>query len=275
MIKLNKFYVVALVMITNLVFVANVKALSEHRYTKNFTFNDGRVFIVDPYVWAYTEEFSTRFSMPEKWIDKGLKGLVAVAFRMTAFDALRCGYGKQEDSCWNQQDCQVDIYFKDEVDLPWVRDDIKSDNLRRGIVSSDYLDIKNPVGIKRYPKESGAPYGVLVSGGMIEAGGYKGGNASVKSFNREFDGDLQVISYVGMGVCPRVVAQGRMAFYDKEAASKLSKAIVRKEDVDPVHVFEFSEEFMKRANSSYKEKNKKNIDVTDRLMKQFKKSIKK
>ena len=41
---------------------------------RKLTFRDGKPFIRDTWVWAYTREFAERFHMPEKWIDPPLKG---------------------------------------------------------------------------------------------------------------------------------------------------------------------------------------------------------
>jgi hypothetical protein len=243
----------------------------ENHYENYSTFKKGKVFSYDPYVWAYTKEFSEKFGMPEKWIDNDLKGMVAVAFRMTTVGTVFCGYGKDKSSCWPPLKCQMDIYYDNSIKLPWAREDIRSDLLQRGLYSTDYLKRSSEKGIRKYPRHQGG-FGVLESGGVIQMKKDRGGAASIKYFNRDFIKGIGLVSYTGLGVCPRVISKGYMNIYDKDTAYKLSRGIIRKENSIPMHVFEFSKKFLERANVEYKIKDIDNVKVTKRLLKKFKDS---
>jgi len=52
-------------------------------YEDHYTFKHREVYVADPFVWGYSKEFAERFKMPKQWIEPGLKGALAVAWRMT------------------------------------------------------------------------------------------------------------------------------------------------------------------------------------------------
>lgn len=222
----------------------------------------------DPYVWAYTQEFAERFQMPKEWIDTNLKGMYAVAFRMTAIGTMTCGLGKNEQSCWPPMDCQMDIYFDSNAPLPWVRDDIRQDHFQRGLYSTDYLYYPGNNRYQRYPREI-AGYGPLYSGGAILVGDNQPGEAVIKNYDRDFQEGISFVSYVGSGVCPRHVGVGKMHFYDKQTIIKLRRGLVKQSEAGSVRVFEFPAGFMKRANMVYERANEHNVNVSKELLKQF------
>lgn len=269
--KIIQFYVMVLIFSSSIITQATES--NEKHYEKYSTFKNGKVFSYDPYVWAYTKEFSEKFSMPNEWIDNDLKGLIAVAFRMTTVGTLYCGYGKTENSCWPPLECQMDIYYDNKIKLPWTREEIRSDLLQRGLYSTDYLKFSSSRGIREYSRYEGG-FGVLESGGVIQMKKDHSSEASIKFFDRGFSQGIGLISYTGLGVCPRVISKGYMNIYDKDTAYKLSRGIIRKENATPMHVFEFPKKFIKRANVLYKNKNVDNVKVTRRLLKQFKDSQK-
>jgi hypothetical protein len=61
--------------------------VEEWRYEDSYTFKYGATFTKDPWTWGYTKEFAQRFRMPEKWIEPEMKGILAIAFRVTALMA--------------------------------------------------------------------------------------------------------------------------------------------------------------------------------------------
>jgi len=240
-----------------------------HNYYENyFTFKNKKVFSYDPYVWAYTKKFADTFQMPKKWVDNDLKGMLAVAFRMTTVGTKYCGYGKDENSCWPPLECQMDIYYDSTIILPWTRKDIRSDILQRGLYSSDYLKRYKKNGIRKYSRHQGG-FGVLESGGVIQMEKDRGGAASIKYFDRDFSKGVGLISYTGLGVCPRLSSVGYMKIYDKNTAYKLSRGLTSTNKSTPMHVFVFSKKFLGRANIDYKSRDKSNNDVTKRLLKKF------
>jgi len=266
-----QFYVIVLIFSSSI--ITQAAESNENHYEKYSTFKNGKVFSYDPYVWAYTKEFSKKFNMPNEWIDNNLKGMVAVAFRMTTVGTLYCGYGKNENSCWPPLKCQMDIYYNNKIKLPWTREEIRSALLQRGLYSTDYLRYSSTRGIREYKRHNGG-FGVLESGGVIQMKKDRGGAASIKYFDRDFAKDIGLISFTGLGVCPRVVSEGYMNIYDKDTAYKLSRGVIQKENATPMHVFEFPESFLGRANVVYKIKDLNNVKFTRQLLKEFKDSQK-
>ena len=88
--------------------------VEEWRYEDSYTFKYGTTFTKDPWTWGYTKEFAQRFRMPEKWIEPEMKGILAIAFRVTEVgQRVTCGLGGREDNCWHTPEsvtpfhCQV------------------------------------------------------------------------------------------------------------------------------------------------------------------------
>jgi hypothetical protein len=77
------------------------------------------VHVQDPYTWVYTEAFAKDFGMPDRWIDKGLTGADALAFRTgTAFPL--CGWNGKKDACHASPTCILEMYFNRKSNpLPW------------------------------------------------------------------------------------------------------------------------------------------------------------
>lgn len=248
------------------------KPLEDMRYEDHFTFQSGAgTYTVDPWVWAYTPEFAEKFRMPEKWIDKDLKGILAVAFRMTTIGNMNCGYGGKEDNCWPVLECQLDVYYDNRIKLPWTNDEIKQDFLMRGVSSRDFLhDLNQDKGYRKYKR--GVFYLVLDGGGSIRVDEYGSGEASISYFDREYQPGIGVIGWVGLGVCPKPIGVGKMFFYDTKTREKMSRgeiAFKKIKDIKPMLAFEFSESFMRRANALYEVENKQNKEVAQRLIRQF------
>lgn len=251
------------------------KRWEDMRYEDHFTFKQGRKpygYTVDPWVWAYTKEFADKFRMPEKWVDPDLKGILAVAFRMSTIGNMNCGYGGKEDNCWPVLECQLDVYYDNSIKLPWTNEEIKQDFLLRGISSREFLyDVKGDKGIQRYKRKDSYP-AVLEEAGVIQVGEYSSGAAPVSYFDREYQPGIGVVGWVGLGVCPKPIGVGKMFFYDAQTREKMRKgeiAFKKMKDIKPQHVFEFSESFMRRANAVYEVENKSNQEVAQRLIKQF------
>lgn len=242
-----------------------------YRYEDWYTFKTGKTYTLDPYTWVYTRGFAELFRMPKKWIDENLKGALAVAFRMTTIGNVTCGLAGREDNCWPPLECQMDVYYDNRVKMPWMREEIVRDFLMRGIASNEFLyDLNDSKGIRRYLRKDakGIPK-VLASGGVIKVGKFQNLSARVAYFDREYQPGIGMIGWVGVGVCPRPIGIGHMYFYDLETSEKISHMQVKLEDVKPMHVIEFPESFMRRANSAYERDNKPSNEVTERLLKQF------
>ncbi len=245
----------------------------DQKYEDLSTFKNGRTYIVDPYVWVYNQKFADLYRMPEQWIDDNLKGALAVAFRMTTVGNLTCGYGGREDNCWPPLNCQLDVYYDNNIKLPWVREDIVRDFMMPGVSSFSHLVPVDPRVVRRYvPSDPNAPRGVMASDGVIKVGKFQSGGAQIAYFDREFQPGIGLIAWIGTGVCPKPVGVGHMYFYDLRTAAKISHKQIKPEKAKPMHVIEFPESFMRRANVVYEAQNKLNKEISEGLIKQFFKS---
>lgn len=248
------------------------KPWEDRGYEDRFSFKPGAgTYTVDPWVWAYTPEFAEKFRMPKKWIDKDLKGILAVAFRMTTIGNMSCGYGGKEDNCWPVLECQLDVYYDNRIKLPWTHEEIKQDFLMQGVSSREFLhDLNKNKGFQRYQREDSYPAILAKWGdGVIQVGKNASGAAPISYFDREYQSGIGLIGWVGLGVCPKPIGVGRMNFHDATTVRKLAKMQIKEENVKPMHTFEFSESFMRRANAVYEAENKQNREVAQRLIKQF------
>jgi hypothetical protein len=130
---------------------AEMPKWDDWRYEDYFTFRNGKSYVLDPYIWAYTAEFAERFRMPKCWIEPGLKGALAVAWRMTTIGRTLCGLGGRADSCWKPLNCQMDIYYDNRIELPWNYPEIQRDNVMLGLSSAEYIhDLSDSKRGRRY-----------------------------------------------------------------------------------------------------------------------------
>uniref|UniRef100_UPI0034DEF9E6 hypothetical protein n=1 Tax=Candidatus Thiodubiliella endoseptemdiera TaxID=2738886 RepID=UPI0034DEF9E6 len=92
------------------------------RYTPQGRKQAGKrgTYTKDTHVWVYTSAFAKRFGMPEEWIDDGLKGAEALAYRLDLdVYGTKCGYFSEVENCRPSTACVVDMYIDNGVDLPW------------------------------------------------------------------------------------------------------------------------------------------------------------
>lgn len=163
----------------------------------------------------------------------------------------------------------MDVYYDNRIKLPWVHDEVVRDFLMRGISSQEFLhDPSKSKGIRRYANKDFIPR-VLTSEGVIKVGRFQSGGAQISYFDREYQPGIGLIGWIGVGVCPKPVGTGHMYFYDLETDKKIRRMQIKPEDAAPMHVFEFPESFMRRANAMYEAQNKPNKEVTQGLIKQF------
>jgi len=93
-------------------------------YEDTFTPKADKAYNEDLNVWVYTSKFAERFAMPKEWIDDGLKGAYAVAFRVEALSGRKMFPHKGEGVSMARRHCILDVYVDAEADIPWVDDQI-------------------------------------------------------------------------------------------------------------------------------------------------------
>ncbi len=215
--------------------------LQENRtYDESFV-NRKDVFNKDPYIWAYTEAFAKDFHMPDRWIDKGLKGADAVAFRTDPQFPL-CGWGGNPESCQEGKDCLIELYFnRDRHPLPW-NEKLRWTDLQANRTSAWILGSMKPM--NRYASNSDFLKPPFVDPATNEELGWwyvhgekgaSGGGPIWRAYDRSiFEG----YSFLALGTGCRFRDIAGLELY----SSKLSEPEVR-----IFHTVEFSPQWRKRV----------------------------
>ena len=232
-------------------------------YEDRFTFKHKKTYAPDPFIWAYGSEFAERFRMPKEWIDPGLKGALAVAWRMTTIGQVTCGLSGKSDNCWSPLTCQMDIYFDSKTALPWRYTDVVRDNFMRGIGSFDYLPWRSPQSRGFMgPGSRGVPLlntALLYVNSRDTVSGFQ-----ISYFDRQYESGIVLIGF--LMACPRDGIDGAavLKFFSQEEQSR-TRGVLQ----NYAHQVEFSPTFMKRITDTWIVQNKPNQDVTQRLMQDF------
>ncbi|MEW5943059.1 MAG: hypothetical protein AB1710_04285 [Pseudomonadota bacterium] len=81
----------------------------------------------DKYLWVVTPEFAKRFCMPPEFVDEGLKGAEAIAFRMSTSTggSDRCAVIDGKEACSGDHELRFDIFLRSDLNLPATNPDIK------------------------------------------------------------------------------------------------------------------------------------------------------
>lgn len=236
-------------------------------HDENYTFQNRGTYVLDPYIWAYTKEFAERFRMPERWIEPDLKGAYAVAWRMTTIGEITCGYGGKADNCWKPLNCQMDIYYDNRIDLHWNYPEVIRDNLMNGLSSGRFLGVTPTSRKRRYTEKP-----ILGSGGGgLRFGKYSQGGSQLALFDREYEPGVGLISWVGSGVCPEYIGpeKVRMQFVNPDDFQQYRQGKLAEKEIRLIHIIEFSQRFLQRANAAYTAQNKPNEDVMNNLIRGF------
>jgi hypothetical protein len=77
----------------------------------------------DEYLWVVTPAFAQRFCMPQKFVDKDLKGAEAVAFKIGTDGEINCGFGGNAEHCMAPRSLRFDIFLEAGLKLP-IKNDV-------------------------------------------------------------------------------------------------------------------------------------------------------
>lgn len=210
------------------------------RYEDRYTFLHGRLYTVDPWVWAYIPPFAERFHMPEKWIEPELEGALGVAFRMMFPLTVQCGLGGDPKNCSATPRCQLDVYYDATIDLPWLHDDQIRDNLMEGMHSGLFLqDPEYQVrSTNQYYRQRPGPDGIPQPGPLASPVVFRSGDqnitGTVAHFDREYMPGVGLISWFGL--CPTQPDPGAAALTFPDSTGV------------PQHVMRFPGSWMQRAH---------------------------
>jgi hypothetical protein len=76
----------------------------------------------DDYLWVVTPAFAQRFCMPQKFVDKDLKGAEAVAFKIGTDGEVNCGFGGNAEHCMAPRSLRFEIFLDAGLKLPIEND---------------------------------------------------------------------------------------------------------------------------------------------------------
>lgn len=240
-------------------------------YEDTKTFKHKLPYDLDTFVWAYTAEFAERFRMPKEWIDPGLKGALAVAWRMTTIGNTTCGLSGIANNCWPTLKGQMDIYLDSQVPLPWRYPEMMNGNFIRGISSRDFLPLpsteskrlEHPAFAKRKEEPlfaSGFVYDKKAPNGQ----NYAIGVGTVVYFDREFETGVVLIGFAGGGVGQITDSAAAIKFFSQNESAR-TRGVIE----EYAHTVTLSQPFMKKLAELYKEQNKPNSEVSQRLYQQY------
>jgi hypothetical protein len=248
--------------------------IEERRYEDFYTFKYGASFTQDPWTWGYTKEFAERFRMPEQWIEPEMKGILAIAFRVSDVgQPVTCGLNGREESCWPQLVCQFDIYYDNRIKLPWIAEIGARDNLLNGISSQAFTWQRSPNQETRYKRgpNSAEKSLYLMRTGFDNAGGqYRQFPVAFTYYDQEFSSGVGLIGIV-KGGCPNYSFDRGDYWLDffvsketQEKSEGLPREQLKKNGL--VHEALVPESFMKRVNAAREAGQQANEQVMKRLM---------
>lgn len=183
---------------------------------------------------------------------------------MTTIGDTTCGLSGRADNCWKPLSCQMDVYYDNRVELPWIKPEIIRDNRTRNLSSSQFLVVPPE---KWPPEGKGGPFG----GGGLRHGKFSQGGGILAMFDREFQTGIGLISWAGSGLCPQYTGPDAvvMTFENFDDYQKYSKGEIPAKDVRITHQIEFPRAFLERAKALYETQNKPNDETINRLKQQF------
>lgn len=250
--------------------------IEDRRYEDNFTFKPttaGWTFTKDPWTWGYTKEFAERFRMPEKWIEPEMKGILAIAFRVTDVgQGVTCGLGGREDNCWPSVVCQFDIYYDNSIQLPWVKEAVTRDSfLTIPISSARYTHKPYDQIAQRYNSGLVGPFPLRVgfTSAVRKAWHFP---ASFTYYDRDFAPNVGLIG-IEEGACQVPFRKGDywLGIFSSKEAQEKSKDQPRSQlkNMGLVHETVIPESFMKRAELARERNTQEQEQITNRLIREF------
>ncbi len=81
----------------------------------------------DKYIWVVSPAFAKRFCMPPEFVDEGLKGAEAIAFRMSTSTggSDRCAIIDGKEACSGDHEMRFDIFLRSDLNLPAANPGVK------------------------------------------------------------------------------------------------------------------------------------------------------
>ena len=248
--------------------------VEERRYEDAFTFKYGKAFSKDPWTWGYTKEFAQRFRMPEKWIEPEMKGILAIAFRVTDVgQSVHCGLGGREDNCWPTVICQFDIYYDNSIQLPWVKEAVTRDSfLTIPISSASYTHDAYGRIRERYKTDRGGPKPLRIGVTSLDRKAWHF-PANIYYYDRDFAAGVGLISIDCEHPLSQPFKKGDYwfgVFNNKESQEK-SENLPRSqlESIGLAHEALIPQSFMQRVEAVRQRDTQAQAQITNRLIREF------
>jgi hypothetical protein len=247
--------------------------IEDRRYEDYFTFKYEKSFTKDPWTWGYTKEFAERFRMPEQWIEPEMKGILAIAFRVTDVgQSVTCGLGAREDNCWPSVVCQFDIYYDNSINLPWVKEaEMRDSFLTIQISSAGFTHDAYGRLRERYKTERGGPKPLRIGFTSMERKWWHFPDAFTY-YDREYAPGVGLIG-IQKGACELPFRKGDYwlgIFASKEAQEKSENLPHHQlKNMGLVHEARVPESFMQRAEVARQRDTQSQEHIKDRLIREF------
>jgi hypothetical protein len=210
--------------------------------------------------------------MPEKWIEPEMKGILAIAFRMTDVGrSVTCGLGGREDNCWPYVICQFDVYYDNTIELPWVKEaQVRDSFLTIPISSARYTPNPYDRISARYNSGLVGPFPLRI-GFDNEAGGFRQFPTGFTYYDREFSSGIGLIGLEK--TCNHPSRKGDYwldIFLNREAQEKSeSQPRSQLKSIGLVHAALVPATFMQRVEAARLRDTQAQEQITQRLIREF------
>ena len=260
----------------------NSTAWSDLRYEDLHTFKTKKTYRKDPWTWGYSSKFAERFRLPTQWIEPEIKGILAVAFRIKDLnqEGQACGIGGKEDKCWPNMTCQFEIYYENQINLPWIDGSPDRDNFDWDMSSRSFLGREAISGwIERYGKGdlgSNLVYQQPINIGLSDSmGQYHESKRKIFFYEKRLLPDIGLISFEAGHGCPAYQFQeGALSiyFFDSYENQKKTKgvSIDRLKSMGLAYVAVLPAGYVKRINLAAKIGQTTNDEIINRSILDFK-----
>lgn len=235
-------YLVKYLIVFSLLLVSPIQAKKlqdrtwEERFTMRGVENGESSFMANPYTWAYTPSFAKEYGMPEKWVNEGLKGIEAIAYRTASSPIGRCGIQNDPASCNFYRSCTFDLFINKSIDVPW------SNNNSQGFRT---YGRGGPLAfLKNTPKNKDVSDARFYFAHFLEGEWKSSGSITTLQFDKESLEDLTLITISATCSIPKM--SGNIEFYILNPEQKHLNSY--KDIKNPLHTIKIPSTYMKRVN---------------------------
>ena len=222
-------------------------------YEEIFTPKANKAYTEDINVWVYTSAFAKRFGMPKQWVDDGLKGAYAAAFRVETVSGRMMFPHKGPGVSIPNRYCILDVYLPSDAKIPWVSDQV-ADFKSYQPNSPSYLIPQTKADWDWRARPVGLPYwgdgGVAFGTGEQRLGGFL-----VKEYDKELYPGVTYISFSKSCTTPPKTASW-IEFIDF-TPRRSSKSLWHYRTKGGAHRIDLPASFMQRVYENWYQRHRK------------------